>query len=105
MKHSVSHDLGKDLAKKATVAAFQAYKERFAKYNPTATWTADDHADISFNAKGMALKGSIDVRPSSIDIDMDVPLLLRPFKRVAEEVVEREIRKWVEKAKQGELGG
>lgn len=104
MKHSVSHDLGKDLAKKTAVAAFQAYEERFAKYNPTATWT-DDHADISFSARGMAVKGSIEVRPSSIDIDVDVPLLLRPFKRIAEEVVEREIRKWVEKAKRGELGG
>jgi hypothetical protein len=103
MKHSVSHDLGKDLAKKATTAAFAAYSERFAKYNPTAKWTGDDHADISFSAKGMTIKGSIDVRATSIDIDMDVPLLLRPFKRVAEEVVEREIRKWVDKAKQGEL--
>jgi len=103
MKHSVPHDLDKELAKKAALAAFAAYKERLAKYNPTATWTTEDHADISFSARGMALRGSLEVRPSSIDIDLDVPLLLRPFKRVAEEVIEREIEKWVDKAKRGEL--
>jgi hypothetical protein len=103
MKHSVPHDLGKDMAKKAAVAAFAAYSERFAKYNPTAEWKTDDHADISFAAKGMTLRGSLEVRPSSIDIDMDVPFLLRPFKRVAEEAIEREITRWVDKAKRGEL--
>jgi Putative polyhydroxyalkanoic acid system protein (PHA_gran_rgn) len=103
MKHSVSHDLGKDMAKKATLAAFAAYRERFAKFNPTADWKTDDHADISFAAKGITLKGSLDVRPTSIDIDIDVPFLLRPFKSVAEDAIEREISQWVEKAKRGEI--
>ena len=102
MKHSVPHDLGKDLAKKAAAAAFAAYQERFAKYNPTAVW-AGDRAQISFSAKGITLKGSIDVTPSSIDIDIDVPFLLRPFKSVAQDAVEREITRWVDKAKRGEV--
>jgi hypothetical protein len=102
MKHSVPHDLGKDLAKKATVAAFAAYQERFAKYNPTAAWSGD-RAQISFTAKGITLKGALDVTPTSIDIDIDVPFLLRPFKSVAQDAVEREISRWVEKAKRGEI--
>lgn len=103
MKHSVPHDLGKDLAKKATLAAFAAYQERFAKYNPTASWTTDDRVQISFTAKGITLKGSLDVTPKSIDVDIDVPFLLRPFKSVAQDAVEREITRWVEKAKRGEV--
>jgi hypothetical protein len=103
MKHTVRHDLGKDLAKKAAMAAFDSYKERYAKYNPTATWHGD-RADIAFTAKGMTLKGALDVLPNSIDMDMDVPLLLRPFKGIAMDAVEREIEKWVGKAKRGELG-
>jgi len=102
MKHSVPHDLGKDLAKKATVAAFAAYQERFAKYNPTAAWS-EDRAQISFTAKGITLKGSLEVTPTSIDIDLDVPFLLRPFKGVAQDAVKREISRWVEKAKRGEV--
>ena len=102
MKHSVPHDIGKDLAKKATLAAFAAYQERFSKYSPTAAWSGD-RAQISFTAKGITLKGSIDVTPSSIDIDIDVPFLLRPFKSVAQDAVEREIARWVEKARRGEV--
>ena len=102
MKHSVAHDLGQELAKKATMAAFSAYQERFAKYNPTAVWSGD-RAQISFTAKGITLKGSLEVTPSTIDIDIDVPFLLRPFKSVAQDAVEREITRWVEKAKRGEV--
>jgi hypothetical protein len=102
MKHSVPHDIGKDLAKKATLAAFAAYQERFAKYNPTADWNGD-RAQISFTAKGITLKGSLDVTATAIDIDIDVPFLLRPFKSVAQDAVEREITRWVDKAKRGEV--
>lgn len=103
MKHSVPHDLDQALAKKATVAAFDAYKERFGKYNPTATWVSENKADISFGVKGMTLNGTIEVTPKSVDMDLDVPLVLKPFKGKALGVIEEEINKWVKKAKAGEL--
>ena len=103
MKHSVPHDLGKEQAKKATLAAFESYRQRFAKYNPTATWVTDERADVSFTAKGITLKGSLEVRPSSIDLDLDVPFLLRPFKDKAIAPVQREIETWIGKAKRGEV--
>jgi len=103
MKHSVPHALGKELAKKAAVAAFESYRARFAKYNPTATWVTDDRAEISFSAKGMTLSGTLEVTPTSIDMDIDVPFFFRPFKSIAVDKVESEIQKWVDKAKRGEL--
>lgn len=103
MKHSVPHDLGKATAKKAALAAFDSYKARFAKYNPTATWVTDDKANISFTAKGITLKGSLEVQEKSVDMDLDVPFLLRPFKETALGAVEREITKWMDKAKRGEI--
>lgn len=103
MKHSVKHDLGRELAKKATLKAFDAYRERFAKYNPSAEWVDDNRANIRFSAKGISLKGSVEVNDSSIDMDLDVPLLLRPFKGHAMGVIEDEIRKWTDKAKSGEV--
>ena len=103
MKHSVPHDLGKETAKKAVLAAFASYAERFAKYEPTATWVTDDRATVSFSAKGMTLKGAIEVRPTSVDLDVDIPFLLRPFKDRAIAPIEREIGKWIDKAKRGEL--
>ena len=103
MKHSVPHDLGKEAAKRAAVAAFKAYGERYAKYSPTATWTSDDRADISFTAKGITLKGVLEVKDKSIDMDLDVPFLLRPFKDKALGAVDREIGAWIDKARRGEI--
>ena len=103
MKHSVPHHLGQDGAKRAAEAAFASYAERFAKYHPTANWTTTDRADISFTAKGVTLKGVLEVKPTSIDMDLDVPFLLRPFKDKALGAVDREIALWVGKAQRGEI--
>jgi hypothetical protein len=103
MKHSVRHGLGKEGAKRAVVAAFSSYAERFAKYQPVATWTSDDRAEVSFSAKGITLGGSLVIGENTIDLDLDVPFLLRPFKDKAVSAVEKEIGAWVDKAKRGEI--
>jgi hypothetical protein len=103
MKHTVSHDLGQEKAKRVAQAAFDAYKARFAEYRPNATWVNDRRADISFTVKGISLTGSMEVGPSTIEMDLDVPFLLRPFKGKAMGVIEDEIRKWIGKAQAGEI--
>ncbi len=103
MKHSVSHSLGKPKAIEVCKKAFEAYRERFAKYNPTATWVAEDRAAIGFTAKGISLNGGLEVYDDKIEMDLEVPFLLRPFKGKALGIIEEEIQKWVEKAKNGEL--
>lgn len=103
MKHSVPHDLGKEKALKVTQAAWKSYSERFAKYEPTCTWTSPHRADIGFTAKGIHLTGDIEVGENSIELDLDVPLLMRPFKNMAIGVVEEEIKTWIAKSKAGEI--
>ena len=103
MKLEMPHDLSPDLAKKAADRAFDAYREKYGSYNPSLTWTSDTHADASFSAKGIKLKGQIDLKPKAIEFDLDVPFLLRIFRNKALEVMERELAFWVAKAKAGEL--
>src|SRR5690606_42149909 len=103
MKHVVHHDLGQEKAKEVAQAAFSAYRERYAAYNPVANWTSDRHAQIAFSVKGMTLNGSIEVAPSTIELDLDVPFMLRPFKGQALSVIEQELNKWIGKAKTGQL--
>lgn len=105
MKHSVPHDLDPELAKKATVAALESYKKRFSEYNPTLNWPSDAKAEIGFKVKGVSLKGNLEVGTKAIDMDLDVPFLLRPFRGKALSVIEEEIKKWIAKAKAGELDG
>lgn len=104
MKHSVSHDLSFDLAKTAVVRALDSYRARFAEYEPTLRWTSDKDAEVSFAVKGMEIKGAFSVESDRIDMEIDVPLLMRPFRQKALDVIEREVGKWVEKARNGELG-
>ena len=103
MKHVVSHGLGQEKAKQVAQAAFESYRERYAKYEPKATWVNDKRAEITFSVKGMKLEGTMEVGPNDIEMDLDVPFLLRPFKGTALGVIEEEIKKWISKAKAGEI--
>jgi len=103
MKHSVRHDLPLDGAKKAAAAAIEAYRARFAEYNPTVSWLSEHIAEVSFRAKGVSLKGTFEILADRIDIEMEVPLLLRMFKQKAVDVIEAEITKWVKRAKEGSV--
>ncbi len=103
MKHSVAHDLGLDRARKVTDAAFASYKQKLTKYHPETRWVSERRAEITFNVKGIRLSGAVEVGPKAIEMELDVPLLFRPFRGVAMGIVEEEIREWVEKAKAGEV--
>ena len=103
MKHSVPHDLGTERAKQAADAALASYSEKFAKYSPSVKWSTPTRADISFTVKGMALRGALEVLPTAIELDLEVPFLLRPFKGQAISVIEGEIKDWIEKARKGPL--
>lgn len=103
MKHTIKHDISDELAKKATNKAFDSYKERFSDFNPSATWTSDNKADIGFSVKGKKLDGILELKPGTIDLDMSVPFLFKPFEKKAVSVIEGEIQKWIKRAKNGEL--
>jgi hypothetical protein len=98
MKHSIPHPLGAERARHVAEQAFTSYAERFAEYRPTLRWRDAQHAETSFTVKGVTLTGSIEVGAREIVLDLDVPLLLRPFKSKAIEVIEREIRTWIGRA-------
>jgi hypothetical protein len=101
MKHVVQHDLGQERAKKVAEEALRSYTEKFAKYSPKANWVSPNRADISFSVKGMTLGGTLEVTEKSIEMDLEVPFLLRPFKGQALGVIESEIKEWIQKAKAG----
>ncbi len=103
MKHVIPHDLDLATAKRVADRAFDEYKARFPSYQPTLRWADERHADVGFNAKGFQLTGTMAIEEKSIDLDLDVPLLFRPFRKIALEVIEREVRAWLDKARAGQL--
>jgi hypothetical protein len=103
MKHTVHHGLDHDLARKAIRKAFKSYEERFSKYNAQANWLNEDQANVSFSARGITLSGAVEVTDEDVEVDMDVPFILRPFKKKAIAVIDEELRGWVDRAQRGEL--
>jgi len=103
MKHTVTHDLDQETARRVAQKAWESYSERFAKYEPRISWKNDDHAEIGFSAKGIRLDGTLKLRKGEIEMDLDVPFILKVFQKKALQVIDEEIRKWVAKAKVGEI--
>lgn len=103
MEHRIPHDLSPELARKAVKGAVVAYCEKLVKYSPRVDWRGDDQVDVVFKAKGIGLTGTVKLEPNAVVVDMDVPLLLRPFKKIALDVIETEVKEWVRKAKAGEV--
>lgn len=102
-KHSIPHNLSPELARKVTDKAFETYAKKFESYSPTAEWVSDTKSNIGFSAKGMKLSGVIELKPKSVDLELDVPFLLRPFKDRAIKIIDEEIRGWISKAEKGDI--
>lgn len=103
MKHTIEHDLNMTTAKKVTDRAFAEYGSRYPDYQPTLSWIDDRRADVSFSAKGIHLGGKMAIDEKSISLDLDVPFLFRPFQKKAIEVIDREVKVWIEKARAGQI--
>ena len=59
--------------------------------------------ELAFTVKGKTLDGSLTVEPRKVVVQMDVPLLFRVFQGKAIDIIEREVQKWIDRAKSGEL--
>lgn len=103
MKHVMKHDLPLDRARMVAERAFDAYRDKYANYNPALTWLSDTKAKASFGVKGVTLVGVIELQPNAISFDLDVPFVFKVFKKKAMDVMDRELAHWLAKAKQGEI--
>jgi hypothetical protein len=103
VKHDIRHDLELSLAQLAARKAVEAYAERFADYDFRSRWVDDNMVELSFAVAGKRLDGNIRVRSDALALSLDVPFVFRVFKNKAIDIIEREARKWIDKAKAGEL--
>ena len=104
MKHSIPHDLNPEQLRAAVRKFAEVYVQRFQEYNATTEWLNDDQVEVRFKVKGVKLAGRLDLQPKEIGLDMDVPWAFNLFKSRAMKTIEDEVRPWLERAKQGDLG-
>ncbi|PRP93043.1 putative polyhydroxyalkanoic acid system protein [Enhygromyxa salina] len=103
MTHDIPHDLDFDLAKLAAEKAAESYAERFTEYDYSAKWVSNDRVELGFSVMGKRLTGAMTVRARKLELELDVPFMFRPFRGKALEIIEREAKAWLLKAKKGEL--
>jgi hypothetical protein len=101
--HDIPHDLDFDLAKLAAQKAAEAYGKRFAEYDYKAKWVSDARVELGFTVVGKRLNGAMTVKDDRLQLELDVPFMLRPFRGKAIDIIEKEAREWMAKAKRGEL--
>jgi hypothetical protein len=95
VKHSVQHPLSPSDAKRAIEAAFGEYSKRFAGFAPQLQWLAPEHAQVGFQALGRKIVAQVRLLDRALEIEMDVPLMARPFQGRATAAIEREVGRWV----------
>jgi hypothetical protein len=98
MEHVIAHQLDLAAARGIADRAFAEYSTRFARYTPTLRWVTEHRGEASFTAAGYTLTGSIEIAENKITLNLDVPLLLRPFKKIAVDIVDREVKRWLDQA-------
>ena len=101
--HDIPHDLDHDLAKLAARKAAEAYAERFAKYDYRARWISDTRVELGFTVMGRRLEGAMTVKSDRLSLELEVPLMFRPFQGKALQIIEQEAQVWLDRARRGEL--
>lgn len=102
-KHKIQHNLTPEMAKKVTDKAIETYSAKFSEYAPTSKWVSATKNEVSFTAKGIKLKGNLELKPNEVELDLEVPFLLRVFQGRAIAIIDQEMREWIDRANRGEL--
>ena len=104
MKHVIRHGLTHELAREAAQHALDSYRDRFSALSPEGEWIDDDHARVAFSAAGRRMEGSIGVGPEEIELELEVPFIFRLFHDRAGAIINEDVRRWIDRAREGELG-
>ena len=104
MKYSVQHGLpDRQRVRVVVEKAYVAYEERLSDYKPALSWEADDRATIGFTVMSQSIRALVEFDDDELRIDGKVPLLFKPFQKKIENVLGREMDKWLEKARNDEI--
>ena len=103
MRHTIRHELEDAQARRLLDLAFDSYRSRYSASSPMLDWQDGARARFSFSVKGRTLHGDLTLAPGAFEVDLQVPLLLRPFEARARRAIDDEVRRWVTRAQAGDV--
>lgn len=98
LHHSVAHALGQPRAREVLEQAFGHYQARHPHARLARTWLSDSDGQIEMFIGGFHLRATVRVSDRDVAVDLDVPLLARPFVPKIRDRLDREIGDWLRKA-------
>jgi hypothetical protein len=97
-RHVLPHPLDDAGARALIGQAFSHYAERYPAAKLQLVWTSDTRAELEGLARGLKMKARVELQPGRCLLDVDVPFVLRPFQDLAQRAIEREVKRWLERA-------
>lgn len=97
-RHVFSHPLDEAGARALIGQAFAHYAERYPAAKLQLQWTSERQAELQGMARGLTMRAHIELQESRCVLDVEVPFVLRPFKDLAQRAIEREVKRWLERA-------
>lgn len=98
MKHTVDHPLEAEKARQLLERALNTYVEDYAQYSMETGWKDEATAQVGFQVTGTRVDGEIKVCEGRYEIDLDLPWVLRPFKKEIVKSIDREFARWISSA-------
>ncbi|HLM76448.1 MAG TPA: polyhydroxyalkanoic acid system family protein [Polyangiaceae bacterium] len=93
MKHIIHHHLDVAQTRRVADRALDHYVKRYAKYEPRVQWLDERRAEVAFTAKGVSIRGSVELQPGAVSVDLEVPFLFRAFRGMAVRIIDAELRR------------
>lgn len=93
MLHRIPHTLPPVEARSLVDELFAVYGPRYARHHPELEWLEPTRARFGLAVAGQRVEGVLTLEPNAVAIDAIVPWSLRPFRRLALRILDREARK------------
>ncbi|MFO0574528.1 MAG: polyhydroxyalkanoic acid system family protein [Polyangia bacterium] len=75
--------------------ALAHYRDRHPRASPKMVWQGPNRAELSAHVRGIRLTGHVTLLPDAVEVEVEVPFLLRPFQGLAISRVEHEVERWL----------
>ena len=97
MKVTKAHSMSKQAATDKITAGFAEFVSGFDDtVSNVKTYWEGDALQFAFKARGLNFKGALEVTDTDYEIDLSIPLALRPFEGLVEEKMEEGLEDFLE---------
>jgi hypothetical protein len=101
--HYLSHPFDTIDARRLVERAYRSYQSRYPAAQIALVWESDNLASVEFGVRGFRFQGRVTLRPGTLELGLQLPMVFRVFRDRAVQRIDEEARRWVLLAHQDQL--